>query len=90
MHDISDQCDFQADRNKCVHCGLCQKVCNGAVIQYDPDGFPVLKPFEHFGGDAAGSASIVWVYVRQEQSRFLAFIRKTVWKSPVKMKEWKW
>lgn len=51
MHDISSQCDFQADHNKCVHCGLCQKVCNGAVIQFDPDGFPVLKSFEHFGGD---------------------------------------
>lgn len=51
MHDISDQCNFLVDHDRCIHCGLCEKVCNGAVIRYDQDGFPYLKPFEHFGGD---------------------------------------
>lgn len=50
MNDISKQVQFHVDQNKCIHCGMCEKVCNGAVIAYDEKGFPYLKPFEHFGG----------------------------------------
>lgn len=50
MEDISQQCEFQVDKSKCIHCGFCEKVCNGAVIAYDEDRFPYMKPFERFGG----------------------------------------
>lgn len=50
MIDISKECDCQVDKNKCIHCGLCEKVCNGAVIAYDENRFPYMKSFEHFGG----------------------------------------
>lgn len=50
MEDISQQCEFQVDKSKCIHCGFCEKVCNGAVIAYDKDRFPYMKPFERFGG----------------------------------------
>lgn len=50
MNDISQQCEFQVDKSKCIHCGFCEKVCNGAVIAYDEDRYPYMKPFERFGG----------------------------------------
>jgi nitroreductase/NAD-dependent dihydropyrimidine dehydrogenase PreA subunit len=40
---------FAADKSKCIRCGKCKNVCSGAVIDYDQEGYPFMKPFERFG-----------------------------------------
>ncbi|MCQ2754894.1 MAG: nitroreductase family protein [bacterium] len=35
--------NFNVDKEKCIHCGLCEKDCIGHVFGFDKDGFPVVK-----------------------------------------------
>ncbi len=40
---------FVVDRNKCIRCQKCSKVCSGMVIDMDEEGYPKLKDFDRFG-----------------------------------------
>ena len=34
--------NFKVDKEKCIHCGLCEKDCIGHVLGFDKDGFPIV------------------------------------------------
>ena len=36
--------NFKVDKEKCIHCGLCQKDCSPKIIEFDNENFPTIKP----------------------------------------------
>lgn len=36
--------NFKVDKDKCIHCGLCQKDCSPKIIELDSENFPTIKP----------------------------------------------
>lgn len=42
---------FEVDRDKCVGCGLCTKVCPGGVISFDESKKPKIENITEFGWD---------------------------------------
>lgn len=35
--------NFVVDKEKCVHCGMCAQDCGTKIIEFDKDGFPLIK-----------------------------------------------
>ena len=35
--------NFKVDKEKCIHCGLCQKDCSPKIIEFDNENFPTIK-----------------------------------------------
>lgn len=35
--------NFKVDKEKCIHCGLCQKDCSPKIIEFDNESFPTIK-----------------------------------------------
>lgn len=35
--------NFKVDKDKCIHCGLCQKDCSPKIIELDSENFPTIK-----------------------------------------------
>ena len=36
--------NFKIDKEKCIHCGLCQKDCSPKIIEFDNENYPTIKP----------------------------------------------
>ena len=41
--------DFQVDKEKCIGCGLCTKVCPGGLLHMDSEQKCSMEPFDCFG-----------------------------------------
>ena len=41
--------NFQVDKNKCISCGKCVKVCAGGLLHLDEQGNPVIAEVSEFG-----------------------------------------
>ena len=35
--------NFKVDKEKCIHCGLCQKDCSPKIIEFDSENYPTIK-----------------------------------------------
>ena len=35
--------NFKVDKEKCIHCGLCQKDCSPKIIEFDNENFPTIR-----------------------------------------------
>ncbi len=40
---------FKVDKDKCIGCGMCTKVCPGEIINLDENNNPVMNDFDEFG-----------------------------------------
>lgn len=49
MESMKEKTRFVVDKSKCIKCGRCKNVCSGMVIDYDKEGYPVMKDFERYG-----------------------------------------
>ncbi len=48
MHTSMNKAKFEVDKDKCTACGLCVKVCPGAVLSLE-DSAPRIADFDAFG-----------------------------------------
>lgn len=48
MHTSMNKAKFEVDKDKCTACGLCVKVCPGAVLSLE-GGAPRIADFDAFG-----------------------------------------